>query len=165
MNVSDGGIPLVHQVLSGDLFSLLDRFGDLLWRPTSFRQLAFPFGSRLERTELPGLCRTCCPLCGMGISHRFRHTRIEFFLMLAAVCERGKPDACLGGYFKIPDVSFSMDGRLGGRDPWDEQQRPDAQQAEKILEFQHGPRVLPGSGHDKAARMVSSGPLKQATEA
>ncbi len=95
----------------------------------------------------------------MGIPHRLRRTRIEVSLMPAAGCERRKPGASLGGYLESPDASFWMDGRVGGRDPWDEQQRPDAQQAEECLEFLHDSRVLPAFRHDKAARMVSSGPL------
>ena len=60
-------------------------------------------------SESGGVCGTLCPLCGMGIPHRFRRTRIDVFLMLAAVCERRKPDASLGGTLKIPDASFWMD--------------------------------------------------------
>jgi len=89
----------------------------------------------------------------MGIPRRLRRTRIEFFLMPATVCERGKLDASLSGYFKIPDASFWMDGRVRRGELCNEQQRPDAHQAEEDLEVLHASRVLPGFRHDKAARI------------
>ena len=51
---------------------------------------------------------------------------------------------------------------MGRRELRDEQQRPDAQQAEEDLEFRHACRVLLGSRHDKAARMTCIGAARGA---
>lgn len=55
-----------------------------------------------------------------------------------------------------------MDGRVRGGELRGEQQRPDAQEAKEVGKVQHAIRALPGFRCDKAARMVSSGPLQSA---
>lgn len=139
---------------------LVSRLLQGLTGPTCFGS-AFSFGHQLGRSNPPPNSWDEPP-CGMGISSRLRRTRVTVFLMPAAACKHGKPDACLGGHFKVPDASFWMDGRVRGGELRGEQQRPDAQEAKEVGKVQHAIRALPGFRCDKAARMVSSGPLQSA---